>query len=101
MVRAQEGRPVQRCHGVSFPRQFVFHWWRIITVTMKERTMQMPRQPYTAEFKELVVTRVKDGMTAGAAAKELGLIEQTLRNWVKEAAAGRLSGAGATVVRPE
>jgi len=68
---------------VSFPRQFVFHGWRIITVTIKERTMQIPRQPYTAEFKEIAVTRVKDGMTAGAAAKELGLIEQTLRNWVR------------------
>jgi transposase len=53
------------------------------------------KQAYTAEFKKLAVTRVKDGLTAGAAAKELGLIEQTLRNWVKAAAAGRLNGAGA------
>ena len=63
--------------------------------------MKIPKQAYTAEFKELAVTRVKDGMTAGAAAKELGLIEQTLRNWVKAAAAGRLNGAGAKVVTPE
>ena len=33
--------------------------------------------------------------------KHLGLIEQTLRNWVKAAAAGRLNGAGAKVVTPE
>ena len=63
--------------------------------------MKMPKQAYTAEFKALAVTRVNDGMTAGAAAKELGLIEQTLRNWVKAAAAGTLNGAGAPVVTPE
>lgn len=63
--------------------------------------MKIPKQVYTAEFKALAVTRVKDGLTAGAAAKELGLIAQTLRNWVKAAAAGRLSGAGAKVVTPE
>jgi transposase-like protein len=65
---------------------------------MKGETMKIPKQAYTAEFKKLAVTRVKDGMTAGAAAKELGLIEQTLRNWVKAAAAGTLNGVGAKVV---
>ena len=63
--------------------------------------MKIPKQQYTTEFKELAVTRVKGGLTAGAAAKELGLIEQTLRNWVKVAAAGTLNGAGAKVVTPE
>jgi transposase len=45
--------------------------------------MKIPKQQYTIEFKELAVKRVKDGLTAGAAAKELGLIEQTRRNGVK------------------
>jgi len=63
--------------------------------------MKIPKQQYTIEFKELAVKRVKDGLTPGAAAKELGLVEQTLRNWVKAAAAGTLNGAGATVVTPE
>ena len=63
--------------------------------------MNIPKQEYTAEFKELAVKRVKDGLSVGAAAKELGLIEQTLRNWVKAAAAGKLNGAGAKVVTPE
>ena len=63
--------------------------------------MKIPKQAYTAEFKEFSVTRVKDGLTVGAAAKELGLIEQTLRNWVKAAAVGTLCGAGAKVIRPE
>ena len=68
---------------------------------MKGETMQIPKQQYTSEFKELAVKRVKDGLTAGAVAKELGLVEQTLRNWVKAAAAGTLTGAGAKVVTPE
>ena len=68
---------------------------------MKWNTISIPNQQYTTEFKDLAVTRVKDGLTAGAAAKELGLVEQTLRNWVKAAAAGTLHGAGATVVTPE
>lgn len=62
---------------------------------------KIPRQEYTTEFKELAVKRVKDGQTAGAVAKDLGLIEQTLRNWVKAAAADKLTGAGAKVVTPE
>ena len=62
---------------------------------------KIPKQEYTAEFKELAVKRVKEGQTAGAVAKDLGLIEQTLRNWVKAAAAGKLKGAGAKVVTPE
>ncbi len=63
--------------------------------------MRIPKQVYTAEFKELAINRVKNGQTIGAVAKELGLIEQTLRNWVKAAAAGKLNGAGAKVVTPE
>ncbi|OGT00123.1 MAG: transposase [Gallionellales bacterium RIFCSPLOWO2_12_FULL_59_22] len=62
---------------------------------------KIPKREYTIEFKELAVKRVKDGQTAGAVAKDLGLIEQTLRNWVKAAAAGKLTGAVAKVVTPE
>ena len=68
---------------------------------MKGETMKIPKQQYTSEFKKLAVTRVNDGLTAGAAAKELGLVEQTLRNWVKAAAAGTLNGVGAKVVTSE
>ena len=62
---------------------------------------KIPKQEYTAEFKELAVKRVKEGQTAGAVAKELGLVEQTLRNWVKAADAGKLNGSGARKVTPE
>jgi len=62
---------------------------------------KIPKQEYTTEFKELAVKRVQDGLSIGTAAKELGLVEQTLRNWVKAAAAGKLTGAGTKVVTPE
>ncbi len=62
---------------------------------------KIPKQEYTAEFKELSVKRVKAGQGIGTVARELGLIEQTLRNWVKTAAAGKLNGPGSRVVTPE
>ena len=62
---------------------------------------KISKREYTTEFKELAVKRVKAGQSAGAVAKDLGMIEQTLRNWVKAAAAGKLNGAGAKVVTPE
>lgn len=68
---------------------------------MKGRTMKIPKQQYTVEFKELAVKRVQDRLIAGAEAKEFGLVEQTLRNWVKAAAGGTRNSAGAKVVTRE
>ena len=62
---------------------------------------KIPKREYTTEFKELAVKRVKDGQSAGVVAKDLGLIEQTLRNWVKAADAGKLSKVGGKVITPE
>ena len=62
---------------------------------------KIPKQEYTPEFRELAVKRVKAGQSVGAVARELGLIEQTLRNWVKAAAAGKLNGPGGKVVTAE
>ena len=62
---------------------------------------KIPKQEYTIEFKERAVKHVKEGKSIGMAAKELGLVEQTLRNWVKLSAAGKLTGAGTKVVTPE
>jgi transposase len=70
-------------------------------IRLERKTMKIPKQEYTAEFKELAVKRVKEGQTAGVVAKDLGLIEQTLRNWVKAAEAGKLNGAGARKVTLE
>ncbi len=44
---------------------------------------KIPKQEYTAEFKEQAVAMVKGGKTVADGARDLGLVEQTLRNWVK------------------
>lgn len=45
--------------------------------------------------------RVKSGEAVGAVARDLGLVEQTLRNWVKAAKAGKLNPAGAKQITAE
>ena len=62
---------------------------------------RIPKQEYTPEFKEGAVQRVKSGQGIGAVAKDLGLVEQTLRNWVKAAKAGKLHPTGGKKVTPE
>lgn len=61
---------------------------------------KIPKQEYTAEFKEQAV---KHAQAVGIvmAAKELGLVEQTLCTWVKAAEAGKLAGAGVKPATPE
>ena len=61
---------------------------------------KIPKQEYTAEFKEQAV---KHAQAVGivVAARELGLVEQTLRNWVKASAAGKLTAPGTKPVTPE
>jgi transposase len=49
------------------------------------------KQAHTAEFRGAAVQRVEDGQGVGMAARELGVSEQTLRNWVKAERAGKLS----------
>ena len=63
--------------------------------------MKIPKQAYTIEFKELAVKRIKDGQSVSTVCKELGLGDQTVRNWVKASAEGKLNGAGGRVVTPE
>ena len=62
---------------------------------------KIPKQEYTAEFKGLAVKRVNDGEGIAAVARELGLVEQTLRNWVKAFKKGKLNAPGAKKVTPE
>ena len=62
---------------------------------------KIPKQAYTTEFKELAVKRVADGQAVSAVVQELGLSDQTLRNWIKASATGKLKGAGSKVITPE
>lgn len=50
--------------------------------------MKVRKRGYTAEFKEISVKRVGDELSEGAAAKVLGQVEQTLRDWVGSASGG-------------
>ena len=63
--------------------------------------MKISRSAYTAEVKEQAVKRVQAGASIPATATELGINDQTLRNWLKAAAAGTLNGAGSKLVTPE
>jgi transposase len=61
---------------------------------------RIPKQEYTAQFKEQAVGMVKSGKSVGEVARALGIVEQTSRNWVKLAAKGKLQ-AGAKEITPE
>lgn len=63
--------------------------------------MKLPKQAYTTEFKEQAVAQVAGGRGIPTVSKELGMSEQTLRNWVKAAKAGKLACAGNKEVTPE
>lgn len=51
------------------------------------------RGRYTLEFKQEAVRLVESGQTVAAGARSLGVVEQTLCNWVRENRAGTLKGA--------
>lgn len=63
--------------------------------------MKIPKREFTVEFKEQAVKRVKGGLGIGAVSRELGISDQTLRNWVKAFEAGKLNGPEAKAVTPE
>ena len=62
---------------------------------------RLPKQEYTAEFKEQAVKRADEVGSITRVAEELGLVEQTLRNWVKAAKAGKLNPGGAKQITAE
>ena len=50
------------------------------------------RARYTLEFKQEAVRLVESGQSIAAAARSVGVVEQTLFNWVKAQRQGRLKG---------
>src|ERR1700722_7405162 len=52
------------------------------------------RGRYTLEFKQEAVRLVESGQSPASVARTLGVVEQTLGNWVKAHRAGSLQGAG-------
>ena len=50
------------------------------------------RGRYTLEFKQEAVRLVESGQTLAEAARSLGVVEQTMGNWIKLHRAGQLKG---------
>jgi transposase len=51
---------------------------------------RIPRVAYTLEFKLEAMRRVRGGEALRKVAREIGVPEQSIRNWVKAQAEGRL-----------
>ena len=50
------------------------------------------RARYTLEFKQEAVRLVEGGQSIAGAARTLGVVDQTLYNWVKAQREGKLKG---------
>lgn len=59
------------------------------------------RARYTLEFKQEAVRLVEGGQSIAAAAQTLGVVQQTLFNWVKAQRQGKLTGADSKPVSVE
>ena len=59
------------------------------------------RAQYTLEFKQEAVRLVRSGQSIAAAARTLGLVEQTLHSWVRAERAGKLNRADKKPVSAE
>jgi transposase len=55
---------------------------------------RLPRKIYTYEFKLEAVRLVESGQGIADAARSLGVVEQTLWNWIKAHKAGKLVANG-------
>ena len=58
------------------------------------------RKQYTLEFKQEAVRLVESGQSLASAARTLGIIEQTLGNWVKAQRVGTLQAVSGKVTLP-
>jgi transposase len=59
------------------------------------------RARYTLEFKQEAVRLVEAGQSIAATARALGVLDQTLFNWVKAQRQGKLSGTDCKAVSTE
>lgn len=60
-----------------------------------------PRARYTLEFKQEAVRLVQGGQSIASVGRTLGVVDQTLFNWVKAQREGRLSGVDSKPVSAE
>lgn len=63
---------------------------------------KIPRVRYTLEFKLEALRRIRGGEAVLGVARELGVPEQTIRNWIKAQADGKLgTAANGKPITPE
>jgi len=62
---------------------------------------KLARRRYTLEYKQEAVRLVSSGQRVAAAAKALGIVEQTLANWAKAEKVGQLRGVKSAQVSAE
>jgi transposase len=63
---------------------------------------KIPKVAYTLEFKLEALRRVRGGEPVRKVAREIGIPEQSIRNWVKAQATGKLGGVeGGKPITPE
>ena len=63
--------------------------------------MKSSRARYTLKFKQEAARLVEGGQSIAAAARTLGVVDQTLFNWVKAQRQGKLKGADSKPVSAE
>ncbi len=68
---------------------------------MNKTKTAMSRASYTLEFKQEAVRLVEGGQSIAGAVRTLGVVDQTLFNWVKASRAGKLCGADSKPVSAE
>jgi transposase len=64
-------------------------------------TVKTKRAQYTLELKLEAFRLMKNGQSLTAVSATLGVVQQTLHNWLKATREGKLVGAGAKPVSPE
>jgi transposase len=55
---------------------------------------RLPRKIYTFEFKMEAVRLIESGQSIAEAARSIGIVEQTLSNWIRAHKAGKLTANG-------
>jgi len=76
---------------VTFPSNFGLQGSIVQYGLLEAEMKRILKREYTAEFREQAVAMVNNGRSVPQVAEQLGLIAQTLRNWVKAAERGRLN----------
>jgi len=62
---------------------------------------RVPKVAYTLEFKLEALRRVRSGEAVRKVAREIGVPEQSIRNWVKAQAEGKLGNVDGKRITPE